>query len=230
MAINLTGMKTYLIVLSVLLNIGLLFSFVRRKIYFATHKEDPMGWIDHYNAQKVTTFKALPLDSTNTVFVGTSLTEGFPMSDLLPSYGIKNRGIAGNYTHHILDRIEDIAKARPKKMFLEMSINDINAKVPEDTIFTHYVKTMEVVAKHRVPLYVQSVFPTTGEYKESNPVVVSLNRRLKDYCDKHHTQYIDVYDALVKDGELDSTLTYDGLHLNVTGYQVWKERVLPYLN
>lgn len=222
--------KKWVLGLSMALNIILLFSFVRRKIYLSNHKPDPLAWVDHYNKEKVDEYRDLPLDNTDVVFVGTSLTENFPLEELLPHYKLKNRGIKGNFTRHILQRIDDIVSHHPKKLFIEMGINDLNENNPVDSVFSRYLKTIEIITKAGVPLYVQSIFPTRGDYIKTNPAINDLNARLKEYCQQRSIPYVDVYGSLVKDGGLDSALTYDGLHLNIKGYEVWRSKIDSLIN
>jgi hypothetical protein len=75
------------------------------------------------------TLNDLHLDSSDVVFVGNSLTEGFPLTEMFHNINIKNRGISGNTISDVLDRITPIAQAHPRKMFIEIGINDLKNQI-----------------------------------------------------------------------------------------------------
>jgi lysophospholipase L1-like esterase len=59
---------------------------------------------------------------------------------------------------------------------------------------------------------------------------VGLNERLIEFCAYNGVEYIDIYPHMVADGKLDSTLTYDGIHLNGKGYGIWRKAIEKYVN
>ena len=187
------------------------------------------NWADITNNQKMAVFSSLDISRDDIVFVGNSLTENFPLEELLPEFRIKNRGISGNLTSHILGRIADVVKYNPKKIFLEGGINDLIAHGSADSIFARYTAILNIIQKNRITAYVQSLLPTCMEYSNLNDAVIAFNERLKNYCNRKGFIYIDIYSELVENGKLNETLTVDGLHLNVKGYQIWKTKIFPYL-
>lgn len=66
-----------------------------------------------------------------TVFVGSSLCELFPISEMLqnvePRIRVYNRGIGGDVTDGLLQRMEESVFAlEPKKVFINIGTNDIS--------------------------------------------------------------------------------------------------------
>ena len=60
--------------------------------------------------------------------------------------------------------------------------------------------------------------------------IVRTNALVKDICEKRGIKYLDVYSALVRDdGKLESEYTNDGLHLMMSGYEVWKKVIEKYV-
>jgi lysophospholipase L1-like esterase len=59
---------------------------------------------------------------------------------------------------------------------------------------------------------------------------MELNRGIKTLCEKSGARYVDLH-ALMADahGDLDARYTIDGVHLNGSGYQVWRAALLPLL-
>ncbi|PLR29874.1 hypothetical protein CYR55_22555, partial [Chimaeribacter californicus] len=60
------------------------------------------------------------------VMVGDSITENARWDDIFPDYKIVNRGIAGDDTTGVLERIDDIIATGAKKAFIMIGTNDID--------------------------------------------------------------------------------------------------------
>ena len=65
--------------------------------------------------------------------------------------------------------------------------------------------------------------------EELNKTIRDQNLRLQELAEKYHVVYINLYDRFVKDGALDPHLSFDGVHVNNFGYDIWKNTLLPYL-
>ena len=68
------------------------------------------------------------------VFLGNSITEQGWWSLLLKRGDVENRGIGGDNTFGMIDRLPDILKSKPRKIFLMAGINDLTGGQPVDTI------------------------------------------------------------------------------------------------
>lgn len=184
--------------------------------------------IDNWNlSNDVQNF--LPIDSNDIVFVGTSITEGFPLNELYPGIKIKNRGISGNETRHILGRINPIYAGHPKEIILESGINDLIGGKPVNAVYDNIEKIVKACDNFKIQLLIQSVYPVCKIYAEHQPKIDSLNFRLKILCKNRGITYIDVCSSLKKNGTLNSDLTFDGLHLNANGYKIVKKDLDPYI-
>ncbi len=221
------------LILSLLFNF-LIVSFIAGKRYYYSHP--PASVVsqkysyDTLNDIRNSLLSSLPIDSTDIVFIGNSLTEGFPVNEVFGPH-VKNRGIGGNRTYHLLARIAPIAMRHPKKIFIEAGVNDLRDQVSVDTVFKNYQRIINII-KELSPgtfIYVQSVFPTSGEYAKINDAIAQLNSLLTDYCTAFRLKFIDVHAALLRNGELDDRFTDDGLHLNGDGYRVWQKAIAPYV-
>jgi lysophospholipase L1-like esterase len=78
--------------------------------------------------------------------------------------------------------------------------------------------------------YVISLFPTRGPDGYLNDAIKELNQRVDDYCIRNRIEFINVYSALVKYGELNKEFSSDGTHLNSKGYGILKDSIKKYLN
>jgi lysophospholipase L1-like esterase len=220
-----------LAVFSLALNVIFVLFFVGKYLYNRYPREKPSSTppssVDVWNKYRQSVLTLLPIDSTDIVFVGNSITEGFPLQEMYPGIHVKNRGIGGNRSNHILARIREIVEMHPRKLFLEAGVNDIWDHAPLDTLEANYQKIVAEIRTYspKTALYVQSVFPVGDPFKGLGPQVDSFNVWLAAYCNENKVQFINVFPRLENKGYLDSTLTYDGLHLTGKGYKIWKKAI-----
>lgn len=167
----------------------------------------------------------LRVDTSDIVFVGDSHTSNFPLAEMLgPNY--KNRGIASNQATHILNRITGIARACPRVILLQCGANDLFAGKSVASVFVTYKNIIETVRKisPRTRIIIQSTPPVCMETIPLMPGIDSLNNLLKNYC-RGCIEYLDLHPLLRKNNALDSSLTWDGVHLNYEGYKRWRDTV-----
>ena len=167
------------------------------------------------------------------VFVGDSLTEMVQWSEALGNPRIINRGVGGDNTGRILDRIESIASNKPIKLFIMAGINDLVVDTPA-VAFGRYERIIKTV-KRLSPdtrIYIESTIPVNNSVRETkrrNNDVSAINDMLMRLANPDEKiEWIDVRPALVDgQGNLNSAFTFDGLHLNGDGIKRWMEVVQP---
>lgn len=220
-------MRTLVILLtcSIALNIIFLYRAYQRRI-----KWDSSGQrnIDYARA-RADIFNLLPDDDNEIIFVGNSLTDLFPTNEWFPNKKTKNRGISNDGTRQVLNRISDVTRLRPAKIFLEIGINDIKYGVPLDTAFSNLVQIIYRI-KYETPstaIYVNCVFPVADTSLIER--IKKYNQKVKVYCDSNGCTFIDLYQKFEKQGAINPQLTYDGVHFNASGYQLWAAELLNYL-
>ena len=76
--------------------------------------------------QRATLFEVLPTSKKDIIFLGNSITNGGEWAELLGNPHVKNRGISGDRTDGVLDRLHVITKGKPAKIFLLIGINDLS--------------------------------------------------------------------------------------------------------
>lgn len=168
------------------------------------------------------------------VFLGNSLTDYAPWSELLPSFPVINRGIAGDRIEGVRLRLDDIAADRPNKLMLMIAANDLikfpNKPVTE--IWADYeVLLKEIAAKMpHTHLYVNSVLPMNPkcvDYAGFNERAAELNKLLKAGKERYEYIYIDIASEMMdENGDLKAEYTTDGCHLSALGYFVWATNLL----
>lgn len=164
---------------------------------------------------------SLPIDSTDVVLLGNSITEGFPMERF--SKDVKNRGISGSQIYDIHDRLPRILLARPKKIFLMAGTNDLKNGAPVEKALSEIKEVITAIKRKGIRLYVQSVLPVSGLYSHYAGKVVEFNNGLKSYCLQQNIEYIDLHSRMTPF----SSMSYDGLHLSKRGYDVWFNVINP---
>ncbi|MGB4413786.1 MAG: GDSL-type esterase/lipase family protein [Paludibacter sp.] len=164
------------------------------------------------------------------VFIGNSITEQGWWPLLLKRKDIVNRGIGGDNTLGILDRLPDILKTKPRKIFLMAGINDITAGKSGEEITGNIIKMIDMCQdmSAETGLYIQSVLPVNDTclaydgLKGKNPEVIKLNVKLRELCKERNITFVDIAPLLSdENGSLKAILTKDGIHLHPQGYVIW---------
>ena len=175
-----------------------------------------------------------PIASTDIVFLGDSLTEGFDLEHYFKIPNIRNRGISGDTTYQVRYRLEEIVKAKPAKLFLMIGINDFFQGTDEITILRHIASIIEEFQQQSpvTELYVQSILPVNESVlltdESINLSIFSLNDGLRLICREFQIHFVDLYaDFLNDQGEMDSSYSYDGVHLSNAGYDLWAKLIAP---
>lgn len=164
------------------------------------------------------------------VFLGNSITFWADWPILLDMDNVKNRGIPGDNTFGVKERLYEITRAKPAKIFILIGINDLAANVPDEVILRNY-RTIIRQIKTETPktiLYFQTLFPTNEDFgKAANHYhkekhICYINTRLKKIAAEEHINVIDLYAHFVDaNGKLKSEYTWDGVHLTIRGYLHW---------
>jgi len=184
---------------------------------------------DYYRAQ-FEKFKKEPLVKGKVIFLGNSITEDGNWKKLLKDSTVINRGVSGDITFGILNRIDEVAKRQPSKLFLLIGINDIAKNIPDEVIMENIFSIVGKVRgiSPKTKIFVQSILPTNNSFPDSpnhknkDDHVVTINAQLQKYGDRLQYTYVDLYSKFTdSESRLDAKYTADGLHLNAVGYMHW---------
>lgn len=223
-----------LIIVNISISI-LLFSILYKTVFVTDFH--PKNNLSHY-LEKQTLFDNLP-SSTNTIFfLGDSLTNGCEWNELLANPKIKNRGINGDTTEGVLNRLNQLTKSKPQKIFIMIGINDLFNNIESAKILENYQKIITTIKTDspKTKIYIQSILPMNFELdKNKRPInnqnILDLNNNLKNLSNNSTVFYIDLYPAFLdSSGQLNPQYTLDGLHLTGQGYLIWKEKIIEYIN
>lgn len=166
-----------------------------------------------------------------TVFFGDSITEMYDLDAYFPDRGFINRGISGDYTTHLLERLKSsVIDIVPSRVVFLAGANDIGRDISPEESQDNFGAIFDAIhdALPDCEILVQSIYPIYPKRailskkvigKRDNGKVERLNIRLKSVCDARGITYIDVHSELIKDGVLNPDYTIEGLHLNAEGYR-----------
>ena len=189
-----------------------------------------------YYYHKKEHFESLPNTENEIIFLGNSITDGAEWFELFGgNVNIKNRGIGGDDTDGVLERLSEVTESNPAKIFIMIGTNDLAYGKSVNHVLSNYKKIIDRI-KTETPntkLYIQSVFPVEDaiHWTRPNSSINDINEGLVKLCEEHKLQYIDVHNILINEnGKLNMDYSIDGLHVNGKGYLLWKELIEKYVN
>lgn len=192
-----------------------------------------------YYRQRVSTFRDMPLKTGKIVFLGNSITDGAEWDELFDNDpNIINRGISGDITAGVLNRLDEVTKRKPSKIFLLIGTNDLAHGIRPDSIEKNIFLIAQIAHKQSpyTKLYIQSITPVNNYYKMfsdhtgNGAMINEINDVLKNNEAKYNYTYVDIH-SLFADAEdkFNIRLTNDGLHMKGDAYEVWKHKIYPYV-
>lgn len=208
--------------------------------FFATGQD--VKWDSTYRpsnyALKVEQFRSYPDSKEDIVFLGNSITAGVDWMELLGNPHARNRGISGDITFGILERLDEITAGKPAKVFILIGINDISRNIPDTVIVHNYEQIIARIkaASPATQVFFQTLLPVNNEFTQfknhynKDEHILNVNGELKKIAAREKITLIDLYPAFLNgDKKLDKQYTIDGLHLTAAGYQRWAMLLKPYL-
>lgn len=175
------------------------------------------------------------------VLFGDSITELYKVEwlDEYTDLKVYNRGISGDTSDRLLERIEDnLLNLAPSKVFLLIGINDISRGADVEFIFAVIQMIINVIraALPKTEVILECVYPVHLEgtpfekQGDESQRVRKLNALLKPYAFENNIPCIDLTEELQdENGYFDSRYTYDGLHPNEEGYKIVTKAIAKYL-
>ena len=166
------------------------------------------------------------------VFLGDSITEGGIWSELFPGAPVRNRGIGGDTTRRLLARLDDIHRLAPRRIFLMIGVNDLNAGLPLAETEANLRSLLDDLARNLpwTEVVVQSVLPVDDRWRgrADNAGILAINQILKREAASRGLRYVDLQPLFRgPDGQLRRELSNDGIHLLGPGYEIWRQAIAP---
>lgn len=191
-----------------------------------------------YWHQRVSLFDSIPVEPGDIVFLGNSITDGGEFQELLGVENVKNRGIQGDVVDGVLERLSQVTKGAPSKIFLLIGINDVSHALSAQKIASKYDELVKKIRKETpsTTLYIESVMPVNNDFRRyknligREQVIPELNNLLRDIAADNGCVYIDLWPVFADEqGKMKKKYTNDGLHLLGAGYKAWAEALRPYI-
>lgn len=187
---------------------------------------------------KTDQFRSYKNSANDVIFLGNSITAGVDWNELLNLPQARNRGISGDVTFGILERLDEVIEGNPAKVFILIGINDISRNIPDSLILANYSQIVTRIKKGSplTKIFVQTILPVNNSvppaknHYNKDEHIKAVNEGLKSLAAKERVTCIDLYPHFLDaDGKLTRGLTVDGLHLNAKGYAAWANILSPYL-
>lgn len=185
--------------------------------------------MDHHR-QLVSKFRSEPVQKGRVIFLGNSITEVGNWRQLLGDTTILNRGIAGDVTFGILQRLDEITRHQPRRLFLLIGVNDLYKQVPDEVIIENIFTIVHRVkaASPKTEIFVTSILPLNPGFKnfpagyDKGEHAVAINTQLQKYGERLGYRFLNIHPSFTDEqGRLIEKFSVDGLHLNPAGYEHW---------
>jgi lysophospholipase L1-like esterase len=177
-------------------------------------------------------FEAYPSTDEDVIFLGDSIIANGKWHEFFPEMACRNRGIGGNTTKHLLNRLEFITKSNPKKLFLLVGINDLLSRRNKKEIIISFKELLSLLKQNSLNTYVLGILPINRKMCDDilspkknvvlnfdNEEIQVLNGEIEQLCREYGLTFVDCHSNLLdKNGELRDEFTYDGVHLTFKGY------------
>ncbi len=184
---------------------------------------------DPYYKHRKSQFEMLKnSDKYETMMLGDSITDEGLWDELLENNKVQNRGISGDTTSGVLDRLDSINKSI-KQVFIMIGVNDIMRGKEVDEIYTNYLKIIKTFKDKNIKVYIQStLFIGEKRMENFNPKVEELNKRLEKYANENQITFINLNPIFAPQKVLKKEFTSDDLHLNGSAYKLWAKEIKKY--
>ena len=172
-------------------------------------------------------------DEKRVVFLGDSITDGWPLNQYFPSQPYVNRGIGGQITSQMLARMKaDVLDLKPTVMVVLAGTNDIARGVSTDIIKNNLSMIADLAVAHEIAPVFASILPVSDHHEENDPnykrtparppsTILELNAWIRRMCEVRDFVYLDYFSGTVDSGGyLQAAFADDGLHPNAEGYRV----------
>ena len=160
------------------------------------------------------------------VFLGDSLTDGYDVKRFYPEYVVLNRGISGDTSVWLEERLDvSLYAVQPKVAVMLIGANNM------DKMLENYESILKSFKENapNTKIVLLSLTSMSGEWGKKNQLAAYNNVQIKMYSEIYGYEYVDLYSALLnlQTGEIYDEYTTDGGHLTEKGYEVLTAQIKP---
>lgn len=169
-------------------------------------------------------------------FFGNSIIADANFQEDFPNLKIVNLGYSGDDLNGMIVRHKMIFEVHPTKIFLMAGINDLSKRRENiENIIVKYSMLLDSINKYNPnsEIYLFSILPINHKMKNTSVTkdrIIKTNNEIKNIALKRSITYIDLYSLFVgEDNNMEEKYTYDGIHLNRNGYDIWNNVLKSHL-
>src|SRR5690606_2161606 len=142
-------------------------------------------------ALKWAQFKSYPNSSNDIIFLGNSITAGADWAELLGNPNARNKGISGDITFGVLERMGEVVDDKPAKIYILIGVNYTRRNIPDTVIIANYKPIFDNIEPESplTKIYLQNNLPVNGEFPSKTHVhedghINAVNEMLRQLCRK----------------------------------------------
>ncbi len=163
--------------------------------------------------------------TVDVVFLGDSLTDGCDLSVYYPEYSCFNRGIGGDTSYRLIDRLQVSAyDTNPKAIVLLIGGNDILGGKSLESVYENYKKIITGLQEHlpNAKIVWCSLTAMGNDWAKHNDTAMICNQKIKLLSQKYGCTFVDLFTPLCnpETNEIFADYTIEGVHLTDAGYRV----------
>ena len=173
--------------------------------------------------------RKLGCHSEDVAFIGDSLTDGYDLAKYYPQYVTANRGIGGDTTFGLEERLQvSLYDLKPKVVVMLIGANNM------DSMLENYESILKGLQENlpESKIVLLSLTAMGGEHwGRKNQLAAYNNVSIKLLAQKYDFAFVDLYSTLydVSIGEVYEGYTIDGGHFTHEGYTVVTAQITPVL-
>ena len=157
-------------------------------------------------------------------FIGDSLTDGYDLEKYYPQYITANRGIGGDTTFGLEERLAvSVYDLKPKVVVMLIGGNNL------DTMFENYEDILVGLGENlpNTKIVLVSLTAMGKDWARKNNLAAFNNVKIKALAEKYGYSYVDLFTPLldVDTNEIRSEYTNDGAHQTDLGYEVFTSEI-----
>jgi lysophospholipase L1-like esterase len=177
--------------------------------------------------------RAKPPPKHGVVFVGSSsIALWTDVAKQFSEHAVLNRGFGGSILPDVLHYLDRVVLAyEPKVVVLFCGGNDLNAKRTPEQVhedFQTFVRRVHEKLPKTHIVYI-SIHRPPGRQSQAE-LISRVNALVAQSCaTEPKLTFVNVHDAMLKDGKPNPELYRDPLHPSAKGYALWVEKLRPVL-